>query len=104
MLEISIAAVPNQTLSVRLGDNQYDIALKATNGIMAVDITRNNIPVLQGQRAVANFPLIPYFYKESGNFVIISENGDIPEYSQFGVTQFLIFASEEELAALRAGT
>lgn len=102
MIIVPLAAVPNQSLSMRLGNDFYNLVFKIANGIMAVDIARNGVVILSGQRVVAGTPIIPYSYLESGNFIFQTNNGDLPNYLQFGITQILIFASQAELEAIRA--
>jgi hypothetical protein len=104
MQQIALAQVPNQSFSVQLDGDIYDIRLTACTGIMAVDISRNNEVLLTGSRVVAGFPLIPYTFIENGNFIITTMDGDIPYYTQFGVTQFLVYASAAELEAIRASS
>lgn len=104
MRRIPLEAIPNQSFSVRLDDALYDITIKEARGIMAVTIVRDNVELVSGLRATAGTPLLPYRYQESGNFIITTENDEIPYYTQFGVTQNLIYASQEELEVLRAGT
>jgi hypothetical protein len=108
MLNIPLANVPNQSFSCNVGGNFYDISIYAIIGnidpaniIMAFNVTRNNITLLTGQRAVSGWPVIPYLYLESGNFIMVTMNDDYPDYNQFGTTQFLIFASQEELELIR---
>lgn len=104
MIEIPLQAIPNQTFSILLDNIQYDFRIEVTNNVMSFDIVRNNVPIVTGQRAVAGYPIIPYRYLENGNFVVLTMNGDYPDYTQFGITQSLIYASLIELEALRAGT
>lgn len=113
MIEVPLASVPNQTLSITLDQNVYDIAIYATGGstvdplyqgVMAVDIVRNGIPIISGGRAIFGYPVIPYQYLEDGNFVFDTMNDDYPDYREFGNTQSLLYFSQSELASLRAGT
>lgn len=104
MIEIALSPIPNQSLSIRLDDHLYDIKIKQSNGCMSVTIARDNVTILDNIRAVAQFPLIPYDYLENGNFIISTENDDLPDYTQFGITQFLIYFSELELGTIRGGT
>jgi hypothetical protein len=113
MIEVPIAAVPNQTLSIQLDQNNYDIEIYTTNrananltgdGVMGITISRNGVLIISGFRLVANYLLIPYEYLEDGNFVLITQNDEYPDYPQFGVTQNLIYASQAELGVIRAGT
>jgi len=103
MLIVPISPVVNQTFSIVLDQNQYDMAIYLANNIMAIDIIRNNTPILLGFRLVPDLPIIPYRYLENGNFVITSENGAYPFYSEFGVTQFLYYFSQSEINELRDG-
>jgi hypothetical protein len=104
MIEIPLQAIPNQSLSILLGESQWDIRIKAAGNIMAFDISENNVPIVTGQRAVAGYPIIPYEYLEDGNFVLLTMNDEYPDYTQFGVTQSLIYTSETELETFRAAT
>ena len=103
MIIVPIAAIPNQTFSITLDGNQYDISLFVATNIMAMDIIRNDEVIIMGQRLVANYPIIPYRYLEDGNFIFTSNNGDYPYYTEFNVTQQLIYLSQVELNEARAG-
>jgi uncharacterized protein DUF6983 len=113
MLILNLSNDPNQSFSIQLDTHQYNFILKSINtnntpgvGIMAVDIIRDNIPIVLGNRCMPFFPLIPYLYLENteGNFSFFTLNNDYPDYTQFGITQFLAYLSPEDLEALRAGT
>ncbi len=101
MIQIPLSPVPNQSFSIRATDHNYELTIKAAKGIMAVTIVRDNIILLSNIRAVAQFPLIPYRYLESGNFLILTQNDDLPDYTKFGDSQTLIYANQDELEALR---
>lgn len=109
MVIIPLQVIPNQSLSIRLSDNYYDIRIVAIENnlnnnqvIMAFDIIINNVVIISGQRAIPGFPIIPYEYLENGNFVFITNNNEYPNYNFFGITQFLVFADETELETIRA--
>lgn len=109
MIQVPITNVPNQSLSINLDMSQYDIRIHATddNGepgteIMAVDITRDSVPIVTGTRAVPGYPIISSAYLENGNFIFVTLADDYPDWNQFGITQFLIFASQAELDLLQA--
>lgn len=101
MQNIPIQALPNQTLSVPLDNNQWDISIKTTNGTVSVTLVLNGIVIIENLRAVAGTRIIPDKYQESGNFAIITQNFQIPDYTQFGNTQTLVYISAAELSALR---
>lgn len=103
MIDVSLAAVANQTLFIQLDERAYTITVHASgNGVMTADITRDSVVLLQGGRITPGMPLLPYRYLESGNFVLITDADALPDFEQFGVTQFLVYLSADELAALRA--
>jgi hypothetical protein len=110
MLQIPILNIPNQTLSLQIDNNLYDIGIYATkddaqgnSGISAVTIVRNNITIVSGMRAVYNYPLLPYFYEtiNYGNFIFTTQNDEYPDWRQFGITQFLIYVSYDELLTIQ---
>jgi hypothetical protein len=102
MQQIDIANIPNQSFSASLDGNTFDFTIKETNGVMAMDLIINNITVLLGARLVSGAWIIPYAYLENGNFLISTLNDDYPYYTEFGISQFLLYASPTELMALRA--
>lgn len=114
MIDIPLSNIPNQALSIRLDNSFYEISLTAVGATeltapfynkdattIAVTIVRDGVTIVSGQRAVAWFPLIPYHYLENGNFMFVSNSDDLPDYNQFGITQSLVYASPDELTALR---
>lgn len=102
MIDVGIAAVPNQSLSIQLDERFYDIQLRDVGGGMAATIARDGVTLVSGARVVAGTPLLPYRYQESGNFLITTDAEALPYYDQFGVTQFLVYLTAAELAAYRA--
>jgi len=101
MLEIKLAAVPNQEFSTTLNERFYNFRIVSVEGCAAVTISRDDVVLVQGARMVAGTPLLPYPYLEDGNFVLLTQDGDLPDYEQFGVTQALVYATADEIAALR---
>ncbi len=71
--------------------------------VTVVSITRDGAVLLSNSRAVAGVPLIPYGYLATpGNFIILTQAGDYPFYTQFGVTQTLIYLSAVEIGEILA--
>jgi hypothetical protein len=101
VIDIALAAIPNQSLSIRLEDRLYNLTLWATRGVMSADIERDGVFIVRGARIVAGTPLIPYRYLESGNFVMLTENEEYPDYALFGISQSLVYVTIAELEALR---
>lgn len=103
MIDIELAAIANQGLSIQLDGLFYEIDIREVNGAMAASITREGVPVVSNMRVTAGTPLLPYRYQESGNFVLLTDNEALPYWDQFGDTQFLVYVSPAELEAYRAG-
>jgi hypothetical protein len=101
MIEIPLQAIPNQKFSVQLDNRLYDITITATGNVMSCTLVRDGETIQDTMRLVAGTPLLPYLYQEAGNFALITASGDLPDYTQFGVTQFLLYASQDELDAIR---
>ncbi len=99
MRVIPIKALPNQELSVLLDENQWDITLRDCNGTVACSLSKNSVVIVENARAVAGMRILQAKYQEDGNFAIISTDQGIPDYTQFGITQFLVYASQTELDA-----
>lgn len=102
MIDVNIQALPNQSLSVQLDGLRYDITIKEAIGVMAATVVRDGVTLVDNVRLVAGTPVLPYRYQESGNFALTTADEELPYYPSFGVTQFLVYLSAEELAALRA--
>lgn len=105
MQQIPIQAIPRQTFNVTLDEIQFQITLQAIENMMYATIFANNVAVVKGARCVAGYQIMPFRYMEgkAGNFTIATNNFELPWWEQFGVTQQLIYASNEELETVRAG-
>lgn len=106
MRTIPLEAVPNQEFSVTLGEstvvvvgaNRWDIKLKEADGCMLATVVLNEDEILTNQRVVAESPIIPYKYLQGyGNFVILTENEEIPYYDKFEDTQTMIYVTPGEV-------
>jgi hypothetical protein len=104
MQSIPLQAIPNQSFSITLDGNQWNFTLKTTNGVISVTLAKNNVTLIENMRAVANGLIIPAKYLEDGNFLFLTQNFQLPDYTQFGVTQLLIYITAAELTASRTPT
>lgn len=103
MIDVTLAAVPNQDLFIQLDERAYQITLHAgASDVVAITVMRDGETLISGQRLTTGTPVLPYLYEEDGNFVITTDDEALPDWQQFGVTQFLTYVSAAELAALRA--
>jgi uncharacterized protein DUF6983 len=105
MQTIPLQAIPNQAFNILLDNHNYNIEIKEIRGLMAATIARDNVIIQSGTRIVSGTPLMPYQYQEddAGNFIMLTANQEYPYYTQFGISQYLVYASEDELNAIRAG-
>lgn len=104
MREIPISAVPGQTLTLTQGNDRYQITLKEARGVMACDVSANGTDLVRGSRVLAGEMLIPYLYLEiGGNFILSTVADELPDWQQFGLSQFLYFLPSDELEVIRAG-
>jgi len=99
---IPLAALPNQKLTAILDGNRWDISVKLVRGNIAVSLTKNSAVVIQNVRVVGGARILQSRYQEDGNFAILASNESVLDYTQFGVTQYLVYISQAELAALSA--
>ena len=102
MIDVTIAAVANQELSVQLGGSMWTISLREGSGCMSASVSRDNVALVSNVRVTGGTPLLPHRYQESGNFIVTVEGEALPYWDQFGVTQFLVYVTAEELAVYRA--
>lgn len=97
---IDIDPVPNQSFSVTLDGNRWDFVIKQARTSMFADVTLNDTVILSGQRLVAGAPIIPYeFLQGDGNFIILTENDEMPNWERFGMDQIMVYSSAAEIAA-----
>lgn len=101
MRTIPLAAVANQILSVRLDDQRLVLRLKAAEGVMVADLDRDGERVISGVRVLAGEPIIPYRYLESGNFMLLTIDDELPDWRQFATTQRLVYLTAAEVDALQ---
>lgn len=101
---VPLSILANQSLSIQLGEDFYDIAINQTRNTVCATISRNNALVISGTRLVSGFFIIPYRYLENGNFILLTENDELPDYTKFGITQTLVYVTKVEVSLARAGT
>lgn len=102
MLSLPISALPNQEFQAILDNNSWNIIIRSTNEVMSVTLALNNTTVIENIRAVAGSLIIPSEYEESGNFFFVTTNQALPNYTQFGISQSLIYVSAAELVTFRS--
>lgn len=91
----------DQTFTTVLDNDRYVIRIFQIPGTMASDISRNEAQLTTGQRITVGSFLIPFFGTQglSGNFLLLTQANELPDPSQFGITQTLIYMSFDEMVA-----
>lgn len=101
-LNIPIVAVPNQSFSVVLEQQNCKINLLTRGDIIYFDLFLNNQAIILG-RQINISPILPYKYiqqKFNGNFIILNNDGNLdttPNYRLFGISQSLIYYTLADL-------
>lgn len=99
---ITIQPIPNQEVIVTLDSRRYKIQLKDADGFMTYGVVRDGVTIIEnGNRIVNGAPLLPYRHMEDGNFILDIPDDELPNYKAFQSTQFLLYASQEELEIAR---
>lgn len=99
---ITLNPIANQNFTFNSDSNSFDITLKATAGCMSMSIDTNGVDVIDNMRCVAWRVIIPSIYQETGNFMFLTQNLQLPWYTQFGISQSLIYLSPTDLSTMRA--
>jgi hypothetical protein len=102
MMQIPLQALPNQEFSIILDNNNWDMTFKTVGQVTTCSLVLNGEDLLDNALCVSGFWVIPSIYQEAGNFFFVAQAFQLPAYPQFGSSQYLIYASPSDLAALRA--
>lgn len=97
---ISLSAISNQKFSIQLSSKRHTITLKETNGVMSCTIVRDDETIVDNIRLVAGTPILPYAYMQDGNFILVTENDDLPDWTKFGNGQELYYVTAAELEGI----
>lgn len=101
MIEIPLTQIPNQSFSLQLDTSFYNITIKFVINLMTVSIVRDGEVIIENVRAEPNQGIIPYDYLQDGNFAFLTVDNEYPIYTSFGVDQFFIYATQDEIEVLR---
>lgn len=96
MIAVPLEALPNQSLTIRLNDDRYEIKLiTISEGMMAISIIRNDVLLIQNQRIVPGVLLLPaYRAMGAGNFIFFTPDDSYPYYEEFNNGHVLYFVPE----------
>lgn len=96
MYEIVLNPIPNQSFSVTIDNNEYDLEIRTYGKFTFLSIWRGNVNLLNNQRVYGNQPIIMYDYlTDSGDFYFIGDED--PTYENFGKSVQLYYILDTEL-------
>jgi hypothetical protein len=101
MMSVPLQQLPNQSFSILLDGNQWNFLLKTANDVTVCSLTLNGTDLLDSALCVVGSFIIPCEYQEAGNFFFVTQNQQLPTWTEFTVSQALIYISQTELDALR---
>lgn len=100
MITINLQPIPNQELKLRVGEELYTIGIRTTNEATFISIARNDEKLISNQILIPNETILRNRYNvTNGNFAFESTNNMLPDYTLFGVNQFLYYLTNEDLEA-----
>ena len=102
MTNIPLSPVPNQEFSVAPSGNRYTINIRFFRSLMYVTVRNQYGAVYVGSLRCADRQwLLPYRQKNygDGNFRFEDDNGQYPDYRNFGQSCRLVFYTVEELSS-----
>lgn len=100
MYKIPLDKTPNQTFSIVLNGKDYRIAIRTIQNLTYMSVWVNSELLFYNQLCTPNAYVNPYNYVSvNGKFYFESLDNNYPNYTQFGVTQSLLFYTQEEVAA-----
>ena len=94
MIRLLLADLPNQSLNYPADGVRYELKIYEAERGFLYDIIIDDVPIISGSRLVIQFPLIPYQYREVGNFMIVNDFDSL-------VNAELMYFSVEDLANAR---
>jgi len=96
--DITLLAVPNQTFSATINGVLWELTVKVARGTMLADVRRDGVDLVLGQRIIAEYPILPYRHlSHQGNFAILTRDGELPWWEEFGRSQSLIYLEPAEV-------
>lgn len=101
MKEIPLDNVEKQSLSVLIDSILFELSFKVCNNTMAATVVRDGVTLVENRRVVAGVGIIPEGDREEGNFIVLTDNDDLPFFSNFNSTNTLVYTTPEETAAYR---
>ena len=98
MIQINLLKEPNQSFKFQVGGELYDIAIRTTRDATFISIGRDGVELFNSHILIPNQSIRRYNYLVTGgNFVLSTQNNNLPDYTKFGDSQFLYYLTLDEL-------
>jgi hypothetical protein len=97
MTQLELLKEPNQSFRY----NEYEISIRSTNRATYISISRDDEVLISNQLLQPNELILKYDYLiTDGNFIMQALENSLIDYTKFGNTQFLYFATNEDLEGI----
>lgn len=92
MIKIELKKIPNQSFVFENNTARFEIKLNCVGSAMTATIKKNDVEILSGIIVVAGVPILPFPHLAvDGNFILATNNDEIPHWSKFEQTQELYY-------------
>ena len=98
---INLVANANQSFTLIIDNHRYEVTIRSSFSGVCVDLVVDDLMVVSGVRILPKEPMVPYDYMTSGNFVLLTEMDQLPDFREFGTTQFLFYVDQETLKKMQ---
>lgn len=102
MILIPLQPIPAQAFNVTLGNQPCRIALYQKGDYFFMDVTANNVTVVQGRMVLNNVWIVRYAYLGLVGDLFMADTmgtADSPTYDGLGTRYQLFYATPDEIAA-----
>lgn len=101
---LTLQATPNYAFNFVADGQLYNIALRAIQDMVFMDVTMNGAIVATALPCLVGALVIPYPYLEGagGNFVFSTASGENPQWENFGAGDVLLYLANADLVVARA--
>lgn len=100
MIVIPLNSEPNQSLTITLDSIEHSLTIKEAGGSMVMTIVRDGKTIISNTRLLSGTLIIPYTYLETGNFIFLTDDEEMPYYTKFD-RQVLLYVRAAELEQYR---
>lgn len=101
MITIPLNSEPNQSLTITLDGISHKLTIKEAGGLMMLTVEREGEVVISNTRLLSDALIIPYQYREAGNFLFLTDDDEVPYYTRFD-RQTLMYITAAEMETYRS--